>query len=226
MLHDSQDQHYLLRRRMVATQIRARGIGDPRVLAAMEEVPRERFVPPSRQHEAFNDCALGIAYGQTISQPYVVAAMTVSLALAPDHRVLEIGTGSGYQTAILARLVREVYTIERVEPLLESASLLLDELGLRNVHYRAGDGSEGWPEAAPFDRIIVTAAAPEVPQSLIDQLVDGGRIVIPVGSENDQTLTVVERRGNRTLETPQFPCRFVKLIGTQAWPEYGDAPQG
>ncbi len=204
---------------MVNEQIRARGISDERVLWAMETVPRERFVLPSDAAEAFSDRALPIALGQTISQPYVVASMTAGLNLQPGHRVLEIGTGSGYQAAILARVAREIYTIERVEPLQTAARSLLALLGIDNVSYRIGDGSVGWPEAAPFDRIIVTAAAPTVPPSLLEQLVDGGRLVIPVGNEREQTLTIIERIGKKTRETPQYPCRFVKLLGREAWPD-------
>lgn len=202
---------------MVADQIRARGITDERVLEAMEQVPRERFIPPASATEAFSDRALSIDCGQTISQPYIVAAMTAPLRLQPEHRVLEIGTGSGYQTAVLARLAGHVYTIERLKPLLTGAGPLLASLGIDNVSYRLGDGSVGWPEMAPFDGIIVTAAAPEVPRSLLDQLVSGGRLVIPVGPQGEQTLTIVERIGDKTREMPQFPCRFVKLIGREAW---------
>jgi len=204
---------------MVAEQIRARRITDPRVLEAMERVPRERFVSPESVAEAFSDRALPIACGQTISQPYIVAAMTAQLELQSGHRVLEVGTGSGYQTAILACLARHVYTIERVEPLQTAARELLASLGIDNVSYRIGDGSAGWPEAAPFDCIIVTAGAPDIPQPLERQLADGGRLVIPVGAADEQTLTVLERIGNRTREKPQFPCRFVKLIGREAWPD-------
>lgn len=204
---------------MVDQQIRARNVTDQRVLDAMEQVPRERFILPESAEEAFSDRALPIDCGQTISQPYIVAAMTAHLAVRREHRVLEIGTGSGYQTAILARLAREVYTIERVEPLQSAARSLLTSLGVRNVWYRVDDGSVGWPEAAPFDRIMVTAAAPEIPRSLVDQLVDGGRLVIPVGPAEEQTLTTVERIGYRTTETLRFPCRFVKLIGREGWPE-------
>ena len=207
------------RRRMVDDQIRARGIRDPGVLAAMEQVPRERFVSSQEAPSAFSDRALPIACGQTISQPYMVASMTAALELQPEHRVLEVGTGSGYQTAILARLARNVYTIERVEPLLTSARSLLASLGVNNVSYRVGDGSLGWPDEAPFDRIIVTAAAPDVPRPLVDQLVDQGLLVIPVGPEGEQTLIVVERIGAKTRETPHFACRFVKLIGREAWPD-------
>jgi len=204
---------------MVQTQIRARGITDPRVLEAMETVPRERFVLPEDAADAFTDRALSIACGQTISQPYMVASMTDALHAQPHHRVLEIGTGSGYQAAILARLAAHVYTIERLAPLQEDAERLLKVLGYTNISYRVGDGSLGWPEEAPFDGIIVTAGAPRIPQALIDQLADGGRLVIPVGDTIEQTLTIVERTGDRTREMPQYPCRFVRLLGQQGWSE-------
>jgi protein-L-isoaspartate(D-aspartate) O-methyltransferase len=213
------DASLMQRRCMVHEQIRERGISDERVLQTMEEVPRERFLPSQAVQNAFSDAAVTIGMGQTISQPYMVAAMTTQLDPQPNHRVLEIGTGSGYQTAILARLAGEVYTIERLAALQESARALLDSLGCTNVRYHVGDGSAGWPEAAPFDRIMVTAGAPEVPRSLLDQLVDGGRLVIPVGDLDEQVLLTIERRGDRTLEIPGIRCRFVKLIGEQAWPE-------
>jgi protein-L-isoaspartate(D-aspartate) O-methyltransferase len=202
---------------MVDEQVRSRGIADERVLAAMKEIPREKFVPAGQASEAFGDRALAIDCGQTISQPYIVAAMTALLDLQPHHRVLEIGTGSGYQTAVLASLSGQVYTIERIELLQSAARVLLESLGFNNVRYRVGDGSAGWPEEAPFDRILVTAGAPEMPPALVAQLVDKGRLIVPVGHERDQILTVVERDGSRIKETPRFPCRFVKLIGEQAW---------
>ena len=207
------------RKRMVDEQIRARGITDPRVIEVMEQVPRERFMPASQVHEAFSDRALPIDCGQTISQPFMVASMTEHLDVHSQHCVLEIGTGSGYQTAILARLAAHVYTIERLAPLQEEAHRLLDSLGITNVSYLVGDGSLGWPEFAPFDRIIVTAGAPETPRALVDQLVDGGRLVIPLGGRSEQTLTVVDRREGKTIEMPRYACRFVQLIGRQAWPE-------
>ena len=213
------DPNWPRRKRMVDEQIRSRGITDERVLAAMEHVPREKFVPPDQATQAFSDQALAIAFGQTISQPFVVAAMTAALRLEPHHRVLEIGTGSGYQTAILAFLAAQIYTIERLEPLSNAARELLTSLGIHNVFYHVGDGSLGWRQFAPFDRIIVTAAAPEVPKSLVDQLIDGGQLVIPVGGPTEQTLTIIERAGTTTREKPSFPCRFVKLIGQEAWAE-------
>ncbi|MBN1490741.1 MAG: protein-L-isoaspartate(D-aspartate) O-methyltransferase [Phycisphaerae bacterium] len=212
-----------LRQRMVAEQIEARGIKDERVLAAMREVPRERFVDADQRVCAFEDRALPIEAGQTVSQPYMVAAMTEALTVGPTHRVLEIGTGSGYQTAILARLAAEVYTIERLEALSRRAQALLGALDAENVRYHVGDGTLGWPEAAPFDRILVTAGAPDVPRPLVDQLIDGGRLVVPVGRSGTQTLTIVTRLGGRTSERLLMGCRFVPLIGEAGWAE-GAAP--
>lgn len=220
------DPYLDARQRMVREQIRARGITSERVLTAMEQVPRERFVPERDRPDAFCDRALSIACGQTISQPFMVAAMTDCLGLEGHHRVLEIGTGSGYQTAILARLACEVYTIERIGELQNSARALLASLGITNVSYCTGDGSLGWPEQAPFDRIIVTAGAPEVPPSLTAQLTDSGRLVIPVGGRDEQILTIVERTGPHTREVPRFACRFVKLIGREAWREGGETESG
>lgn len=217
------DSFEVLRHRMVEEQIRARGVRDERVLAVMERVPRERFVPAADAAAAYEDRALPLSSGQTISQPYVVAAMTEALRLRPESRVLEIGTGSGYQTAVLAELAAAVWTIERLESLQRIAREALAELGILNVSYRVGDGTLGWPEAAPFDGIIVTAAAPDVPPSLVSQLAPDGRLVIPVGGREEQTLTVVERTDRGTREIPQFPCRFVKLIGQEGWEERGDA---
>lgn len=210
----------LKRRQMVDEQIHARGVHNERVLRTMEEVPRERFLPVEQSHHAFDDAAVPIGEGQTLSQPYMVAAMTAQLDPQPHQRVLEIGTGSGYQTAVLARLAGEVYTIERIGVLQDAARKRLDALGVGNVKYKVGDGSQGWPEAAPFDGIIVTAGAPEIPKPLVDQLVEGGRLVIPVGGRTEQTLLTIVRRGSRTIEMPGFPCRFVKLIGQAAWPEH------
>lgn len=213
------DPNQVHRQRMVDEQIRCRGITDERVLSAMVQIPRERFVPAAEAAATFSDQALSIGLGQTISQPYMVASMTAELHLQPQHRVLEVGTGSGYQTAILAKLAKHVYTIERLEPLQSAARQLLESLGITNVSYRLGDGSIGWQDQAPFDCIIVTAGAPEVPRALVDQLLDGGRLVIPVGGHVEQILTVVERHSSKTKETPHYPCRFVKLIGQQAWKE-------
>ncbi len=215
---DPADPYLAQRRLMVENQIRSRGIHDERVLLAMEEIPRERFVPAESGSEAFSDRALPIDCRQTISQPFMVAAMTQCLHLDSSLRVLEIGTGSGYQTAILARLAGRVYTIERIAPLLESARERLAALGVFNVQYRLGDGTAGWPEEAPFDCILVTAGAPDIPPPLVDQLAEGGRLVIPVGNESDQTLTIADKQAGRVIEHPQFGCRFVKLLGREGWP--------
>lgn len=199
-------------------ELRRQGIYDDRVLTAMSRVPREQFVPSVSLDQAWANVAMPIASGQTISQPFVVALMTTTLKVSGGERVLEIGTGSGYQAAVLAELVKEVYSIERHDDLATSARLLLRELGYRNVQIRVGDGTIGWSEEAPFDRIIVTAGAPKVPESLIQQLSpDGGRLVIPVGEADDQVLLVVERQGDMWHEQPLGPVRFVPLIGQQGW---------
>lgn len=198
------------------TQIKMRGVKDPRVLQAMSKVPRHLFVPEEYRNHAYNDYPLPIGYGQTISQPYIVAAMTELLELKGDEKVLEIGTGSGYQTAILAELAGKVYTVERIPQLLERAKQVLSSLGYTNIHFKLTDGTLGWPENAPFDRIIVTAAAPDLPQPLIDQLAEGGIMVIPVGSRYLQTLKVVVKTGNKLRVKRVMECTFVPLIG-----EYG-----
>ncbi len=208
------------RRRMVEEQLRSRGIRDPRVLEVMERIPRERFLPPDRRSAAYRDRALPLAEGQTISQPYMVAAMTEALRLEPDHRVLEVGTGSGYQTAILSELAREVYTVERLPRLAERARAVLDELGCRNVYLRVGDGTLGWPEEAPFDAILVTAGAPSPPAPLLDQLnPEGGTLVIPVGDRDIQDLVRIVRRGGDFSSETLMACRFVPLVGEEGWSE-------
>jgi protein-L-isoaspartate(D-aspartate) O-methyltransferase len=212
-----QDEWLLLRKRMIDNQIRPRGIRDDRVLEAMMTVPRERFLPISLHHEAYDDRALPVGHGQTISQPFIVAYMTEKLALTPGDRVLEIGTGTGYQTALLALLCRHVYTVERIPELQDQAAATLGELGVDNVSFSAGDGSLGLPTHAPYDRILVTAAAPKVPSALTRQLVDGGQLVIPVGGAHEQSIVHVIRKGHKTVETPLLGCRFVKLIGKEGW---------
>jgi protein-L-isoaspartate(D-aspartate) O-methyltransferase len=197
---------------MVEKQIRRRGVRDTRVLEAMERVPRHRFITGDYRQLAYDDSALPIEANQTISQPYMVAAMTEALEPAPDSRVLEVGTGSGYQTAVLAEIVERVYTVERVEELAERARAILDELGYRNVEYRVGDGSRGWPEMAPFDGILVTAAAVTVPDPLLRQLANGGRLVIPVGGPPDQDLYQIRREGNSYERRFLTRCRFVPLV--------------
>ena len=209
-----------LLRRMVDTQLAARGIRDTALLDAMRKVPRHRFVPPESQSRAHDDCALAAREGQTISQPYIVALMTQALRPQPASRILEVGTGTGYQTAILAELAAEVRTIERLRTLAESAEELLGQLGYRNILFRTGDGSLGWPEAAPFDRILVSAAAPEPPGPLLEQLVDGGRMVIPIGSRQGQELVLIEKHRGRLTQTAFCPCVFVRLIGAAAFDDH------
>jgi len=187
------------------------------VLAAMERVPRERFVPESYRGEAWEDRALPIADGQTISQPYMVAYMTGLLGVEPGMKVLEVGTGSGYQAAVLAELGCRLHTIERLEALSHGAERLLAELGIGPLSFHVGDGCLGVPGEAPFDRILVTAGAPRVPTALVEQLVIGGRLVIPVGEMDHQTVVRVDRLDGRTVETPGVACRFVKLVGQQGW---------
>lgn len=196
---------------MVAEQIQARGVRDPRVLDALTRVPRQRFIPQAHGAEAYADRPLPIGHGQTISQPYIVGYMTEMLKVEPTHRVLEIGTGCGYQTAVLAELAAEVYSIELIEALAGRARRTLEELHYRNVHVRAGDGYAGWPEHAPFDRILGAAAAPETPPALIEQLADGGILVIPVGVD-DQHLRVLQKHGGRVELLATLAVRFVPMI--------------
>ena len=202
---------------MVERQIAERGVRDPQVLQALRDVPRHLFLPASQRGHAYEDRALPIANGQTISQPYIVAVMTELLEPRAAHRVLEIGTGSGYQTAILCRLASEVISIERHAGLAESARCLFAELGITNVDIRVGDGTEGIPEAAPFDRILVTAGAPTVPEVLKDQLAVPGRLVVPVGPPGYQLLTVVDRTSNGFEQHQRDACVFVPLIGRHGW---------
>ncbi|MEO6237998.1 MAG: protein-L-isoaspartate(D-aspartate) O-methyltransferase [Vicinamibacterales bacterium] len=199
--------------RMIADQIEARGVTDGRVLSALRKVPRERFVPGDLRGAACADRPLPIGFGQTISQPYIVAYMTEALKLEPTHRVLEIGTGSGYQTALLAELAAQVYSIEVVEALAACARQTLDGLGYRNLHIRVGDGYAGWPDEAPFDRIIAAAAAPEMPPALVQQLAEGGILVIPVGTDL-QELRVLRKERNRMELLSTLAVRFVPMIPT------------
>lgn len=210
---------------MVADQLAERGIRDPRVLAAFRRVPREHFVDPGLEALAYRDQPLPIGCGQTISQPYVVALMTELLALGPGDRVLEIGTGSGYATAILASIAAEVWSVERFLPLAEAARARLAELGLERVHIRVGDGTLGWPEHGPFDAIVVYAGGPRVPPALRAQLAPGGRMVIPVGpDEDEQALLRVTRLAGGDVRVEDFGgVRFVPLVGREGWPE---APAG
>jgi protein-L-isoaspartate(D-aspartate) O-methyltransferase len=214
-----QDEHALERERMVKVQLRGRGIRDERVLQAFEKVPRHLFVPSRARDSAYEDHPLGIGMGQTISQPYMVGLMTQELRLSGQERVLEIGTGSGYQTAILAELARHVYTVERIERLAQDARAVLDEQGYMNISFHVGDGTRGWADHEPYDRILVTAGAPAVPPALRDQLVDGGILVLPVGQSYFQTLQTVRRFGSRFREQSVCDCVFVRLIGEQGWEE-------
>lgn len=208
-----------LRSGMVERQLRRRGIEDERVLAAMGEVPRERFVGDSQRRRAYADSALPIGHGQTISQPWIVAAICEALALTGEETVLEVGTGSGYSACVLSRLARRVITLERIEELASEARRLLAELDAANVEVVVGDGSLGLPDRAPFEGIAVHATAPTPPQSLVDQLADGGRLVIPIATHRADMLTVFRRQGDELSGTSLGPCRFVPLIGDQGFAE-------
>lgn len=207
------------REQMVETQLVRRGIKDKRVLDAMRQVPRHLFMPEDMRGLAYCDGPLPIGHGQTISQPYIVALMTELLELHGQEKVLEIGTGSGYQAAILSRLAREVYTIERHAALAQQAEKVLAQLGYDNVMIIVSDGTLGWPEHAPYEAIIVTAAAPDVPQPLLDQLADGGRLVAPVGSRWSQSLVKVKRQGDLLTRERLTPVAFVPLVGKHGWRE-------
>ena len=209
----AEDAFAAARAEMVAETIAARGVTDPRVLAAMRRVPRHELVPDALRHRAYEDSPLPIGFEQTISQPYIVAAMTEAAQVAPGERVLEVGTGSGYQAAVLAEIGADVYSIEIVEPLAKRTHELLARLGYDRLHLRIGDGYRGWPEAAPFDAIIVTAAPEQVPRPLIDQLAVGGRLVIPVGERGDQQLEVITRGPGGTTTETLFDVRFVPMTG-------------
>ena len=206
------DRWTALRAEMVRRQIEARGVGDPAVLAAVRSVPRHLFIPEAERERAYEDSPQAIGDGQTISQPYIVALMTELLEVGPGARVLEIGTGSGYQAAVLAAMGVEVFSIEIRPVLCRTAARTLEELGYENVHVRCGDGYGGWPEEAPFDGIIATAAPERVPEPLLDQLIDGGRLVIPVGSFY-QELKVITRNGDEYSERSVIPVRFVPMTG-------------
>jgi protein-L-isoaspartate(D-aspartate) O-methyltransferase len=207
------DSGLVQRKLRLLMELRRAGIADARVLGAIEKTPRERFVPPAFADRAYENVALPIDHGQTVSQPYVVALMTEKLEVGERHNVLEIGTGSGYQTAILARLCRRVFTIERHRELLQEAEARLDSLRLRNVVYRFGDGAKGWPEQLPYERVIVTAAAPEAPSALIDGLAPGGVLVAPVGAERrDQQLVRIRRNDDGFVTEDLGLVRFVPLV--------------
>jgi protein-L-isoaspartate(D-aspartate) O-methyltransferase len=208
-----------LRQDMVEKQIEARGIRDVNVLAAMRKVPRHLFVSEALMDQAYNDFPLPIGEQQTISQPYIVAEMTQALQLGPDDRVLEIGTGSGYQAAILAQIAFRVYTIERIHSLYLKARKLFDQMGYHNIVMRYSDGTTGWRDESPFDAIIVTAGAPEIPEVLVNQLAVGGRLVIPVGNQYVQELIRLVRNEKGVQQTNLGGCRFVKLVGEHGWSE-------
>ena len=202
---------------MVRTQLIPRGIRDKRVLAAMERVPRHLFVDASTMTNAYSDMALPIGEGQTISQPYMVAVMTELLELNGTEKVLEVGTGSGYQAAVLAELSKAVFTIERIAVLAERAKKKFQDFSYANIRIRVGDGTLGWPEEAPFDRIIITAGAPEVPKPLLEQLAEGGILVIPVGDLYSQQLLKARKTGDHLKKEYHTPCVFVPLVGQYAW---------
>jgi len=207
------------RERMVVEQVEQRGITHPGVLRAMREVPRDRFVEEALAPSAYSDHALPIGQGQTISQPYMVALMTELLDPRPSHRVLEIGTGSGYQAAVLARLVRTVFTIERIPEIALRAQARFEELRIENILMQTGDGTLGWRRFAPFDGIVITAGAPDVPPTLVEQLAPGGRLVVPTGPRGQQRLCVLERAAGSVETRWSVNCTFVPLIGREGWDE-------
>ena len=210
----------IARKRMVEEQVIARGIADQRVIDAMLKVPRHKFVEQALEGKAYQDAPLPIGEKQTISQPYMVAVMSEALALDGSETVLEIGTGSGYQAAVLALLADRVFSLERIPSLARRARKVLDECGFGKVNIRLADGTQGWQEMAPFDAILVTAGAPEVPQHYLDQLAVGGRLIIPVGDRESQLLLRVTRTGEKEyLEEKMLGCRFVPLIGNHGWQE-------
>jgi protein-L-isoaspartate(D-aspartate) O-methyltransferase len=208
------DQFAAARQQMIERDLKGRDITNPAVLKAMEDVPRHRFVPSGMQDQAYADCPLPIGHGQTISQPYVVAFMTQMLEVRPDDKILEIGTGCGYQAAVLARLAQQVYTIEIVKPLADEARKLLTELGYKNIFIKAGDGFEGWSEHAPFNKIILTCAVEEIPPALIEQLKEGGRIIAPIGATYElQQLVIATKKAGTLTYRQVLPVRFVPMTG-------------
>jgi protein-L-isoaspartate(D-aspartate) O-methyltransferase len=216
---DTEDQYWQSRQAMVRSQIERRRIRNPRLLAVMRHIPRHRFVPPSLRDRAYDDGPLPISLGQTISQPYMVAAMTDLLNLRGDENVLEIGTGSGYQAAVLAEMARTVHTVEFHAQLAQDAQEVLGNLGFRNIFVHIGDGTLGWPPAAPYQAILVTAAAPDIPGPLVDQLDEGGRLVIPVGGQQGQDLERWRKVEGRIYRETLFPVAFVPLRGRFGWQE-------
>jgi len=216
------DRFARARKRMLTYDLMGRDITDPLVLRVMGEIQRQDFVPPAYQAQAYDDGPLPIGLGQTISQPYIVALMTQELHVNDDREVLEIGTGSGYQTAVLCRLAKKVYTIERLAQLSESAQTVLKRLGIRNVEFHVGDGSCGWPQDHTFDRVMITASVPNLPQPVVEQLTEGGFIVAPLGYGGVQQLMAFEKKGERLIEKMICGCRFVKLLGKYAFDETED----
>ena len=214
---DTEKDFVVERHRMVEEQLRPRGIDDPRVLAVVESTPRHLFVPEESHPWAYADSALQIGFGQTISQPFVVALMTQALRLTGSERVLEVGAGSGYQAAILAQLAAEVHTVEFIPELAERATRTLAELGLTNVHVHSGDGSDGWPASAPYDAILVAAAAPHIPPPLLEQLAENGRMILPVGGHGYQNLELWRREPGAFEHEAIIPVCFVPLRGKHGW---------
>jgi protein-L-isoaspartate(D-aspartate) O-methyltransferase len=213
----------VLRKRMVEEQLIPRGINNPKVLRAFYKVERHKFMPEEIRETSYADYPVPIGEGQTISQPFIVALMTECLGLLGDEKVLEIGTGSGYQTAILAELAKEIYTIERFEKLARSAEETLKDAGYKNVKFKSADGTLGWPEEAPFDRIIITAASPRIPLPLGVQLKEGGRLVLPLGEALSQVLTVTEKKKDKLESTQICGCVFVPLVGKYGWKKESNA---
>ena len=207
------------RRKMIEEQLLERGIKDLALMEVMSRVPRHLFVDSSLQQRAYGDCPLPIGENQTISQPYIVASMTEALHLKGKERVLEIGTGSGYQTAILAEMASQVFTIERIRPIVQKTKVLLNSLMYENIIFKVFDGTYGWRDQSPFDAILISAATPSIPTALIEQLADKGRLVAPVGGRESQQLTVLSKIGSRLVSCKKESCRFVPLIGKFAWPE-------
>jgi protein-L-isoaspartate(D-aspartate) O-methyltransferase len=214
---DSEGRYARERERMVDEHLAGRGVTDPAVLAAMRRVPRHHFVQEALRARAYGDHPLPIGEEQTISQPFIVGLMTSLLELSGREKVLEVGTGSGYQTAVLAELARRVCSIERLPRLAERARTILESLGYDNVWVRVGNGALGWPDEAPFDRIIVTAGGPAIPPPLVQQLAEGGRMVLPIGNADNQVLTVVDNVRGEIRQRAHGECKFVKLVGKYAW---------
>jgi protein-L-isoaspartate(D-aspartate) O-methyltransferase len=204
---------------MIEEQLLERGIKDLALMEVMSRVPRHLFVDSSLQQRAYGDCPLPIGENQTISQPYIVASMTEALQLKGEERVLEIGTGSGYQTAILAEMASQVFTIERIRPIVQKTKVLLNSLMYENIIFKVFDGTYGWRDQSPFDAILISAATPSIPTALIEQLADKGRLVAPVGGRESQKLTVLSKVGSRLVSREKESCKFVPLIGKFAWPE-------